>query len=122
MFVFAWLFYAVLRVVAAAVAAEASEAATVAAASAASRATGAGEVTTELVEGTAPRQWEDTLRWPVGLGLEAAAAAASVEAVVASEVLHRWEAMLRWPVVDSSVVGSTPIEIEGTIGGTSAEL
>lgn len=97
-------------------AAEATEAAT-GAATGASRAT--EEVSTGLVEGTVRRRWGDTLRWPVGLGLEAAVA--SVEAAVASEVLRRWEAMLRWPVVDNSVVGSTPTEIEGTIEGTSAE-
>lgn len=83
----------------------------------ASRAT--GEVTTELVEGTVRRRWGGTPRWPVGFGLEAAVD--SVEAAVDLEVLHRWEAMLRWPVVDNSVVGSTPAEIEGMIEGTSAE-
>lgn len=94
---------------------EATEAATEVA-TAASRAMGEG--TMESVEDIVRRRWGDTLKWPEELG---EAAVASVEAAVASEVLHRWEAMPRWPVVDNSVAGSTPTEIEGTIEGTSAE-
>lgn len=58
-FAVAWLFFAVIRVVAVA----ATEAATEAA-MAASRAM--GEVTTESAEGTVRRQWGGTLRWLVG--------------------------------------------------------